>query len=58
MGLIKISSLSLSQSDGMLTTLRKWLELSPLVHSRYLVREKGDLTTLLGYRQHGMIHIV
>jgi len=38
--LANTSSVSLSQSGVMLTTLRKWPELSPLVHRRCLVREK------------------
>ncbi len=38
-GFTSTSSVSLSQSGVMLTTLRTWPEVSPLVHSRCLVRE-------------------
>ncbi len=40
MGFASTSNVSLSQSGAMLTTLRKLPEVSPLVHSRCLVREK------------------
>ncbi len=48
-GLTSTSSVSLSQSGVMLTTLRTWPEVSPLVHSRCLVRGKGDLAGGFGF---------